>query len=188
MESLYPIDQGRAFATEPEADYLRRVRPLLPAFPDEVLVEWFLRHGVHAHEYAWLGYRGFSFAREVWVTRRILEHVKSWPEEDDPLDGYAESFLAEESIRSGWLGSYMTREGTWPTPPVVLDNRVGFQTPSGTRLGQPFNLLEGHRRAGYLRALARSSKSAVQEQHALWIVTADPEEVMAFRPLNDLAD
>ena len=86
VSELIPIEQEGAFENEPEGEYLERMRRLLPSFPDEVLLQWFHRHGSHAHQYDWLGYRGLSFEREEWATQRILGEIRSWPG-DDPLDG-----------------------------------------------------------------------------------------------------
>jgi len=159
---------------------------MLPAFPDEVLSEWFYRHGSHAHSYDWLNYRELSFRREVWKTRRILDDVRSWPHED-PTELFSATFLNEPVIQSEWLVSRMKEVGSWPSPPIVLANPNALREPSGCELGRPYHLLEGHRRIGYLRAIVHS-QGVVMPEHSLWVVTVDANAVFDFWPLNKLSE
>lgn len=187
IRDLIPIGQETPFAKEPESDYLARVKPLLPSFPADVLLQWFHRHGVDAHgSYDWLNYRALTFTQEIWSTDRVLKQVRSWPD-GDLLDAFAKAFVVDPEIRAGWLGSCMVDEGSWPVPPIVLRNPDGLCDPAGTCLGQPFHLLEGHRRVSYFRAMASDPQWTLAPDHSLWLVTVDPSQVFAFWPLNDLA-
>lgn len=187
VRSLVPVEQDGTFETEPVVDYLARVQPLLPAFPEEVLMQWFHHHGVHGHEYDWLGYRSLTFQREIWCTERILSEVRSWPG-NDWVAGYCETMLSDPVIQNGWLGKTMIDAGSWPIAPIILNNTHSFQNSGGSRLGEPYHLLEGHRRMGMFRALNHSDEWDVQTSHPVWVAIADPAEVLEFSPGNDLVE
>jgi len=67
----------------------------------------------------------------------------------------------------------MLSEGTWPEPVIVLAPAEGCSYPNGQPLPQPYCLLEGHHRLGYLRAMALDG-DPLQEMHRVWICRPVP--------------
>jgi hypothetical protein len=61
-----------------------------------------------------------------------------------------------------WLRAYMDEHRTWPSGIIVLDNEPPF-SPDLHR----YQLLEGHRRLGYLRVFTDRGIGAAS--HAIWL-------------------
>lgn len=159
----------RVSSIESDEEYLVRLRSRLPYFPDEVLEEWLVRHGSFAFiYYGWLDYRQFRFSREEWPSCNILELVTSGNERD--VDYWTEELRDFSEAQQGGLGAFMISNGTWPSPPLVLDNAHGLRRPSGQPLSR-YHLLEGHHRLAFLRGLATDQRWQVAPSHEIWLVT-----------------
>ena len=159
----------RISSGEPDEEYLARLRSHLPNFPDEVLTDWLLRHGRFALVYfGWLDYRQFRFTREEWQTSVILDLVISSNERD--VDYWTQELREFPEVQQQCLGAFMINNGTWPSPPLVLDNTHGLRRPSGQPLSR-YHLLEGHHRLAFLRGLAADQRWQPAPTHLMWLVT-----------------
>ncbi|HVR95447.1 MAG TPA: hypothetical protein VMW27_02460 [Thermoanaerobaculia bacterium] len=163
---------------ESDEEYLVRLRSSLPHFPNEVLKDWLVRHGDFAFVYyGWLDYRQFRFSREEWPTGKLLDLVTSGNERD--VDYWTQELRKFPEVQQEGLGAFMISKGTWPSPPLILDNAHGLQRPSGQPLSR-YHLLEGHHRLAFLRGIATNPRWQVAPSHELWLVTYD-----ATRPQED---
>lgn len=131
-----------------------RVGTHLPNVPNEVAKEWIHRHWGHS-SYEWMPLLDLRFSLEQWSLARVLEvavGARGRPDRHEVRENPGE-----------WLKDYMNRHGTWPTPIIVLE---GGQTLRDDL--HDLQLLEGHRRLGYLRVSAM--QNACTSEHAVWVV------------------
>lgn len=160
----YVDDDGRKI--ESAADYARRMQTsVLPNWAEEVLIEWLYRHAGHVEKYAFLDFRSFTFSRQIWSLSKIPGREAF----DDPR--FCDSFSNVEERAAGrhdWLARLMLERGTWNSPIIMLSNEKGqHQFESGTKLKQPFHLLEGHRRLAFLTGLRNLGKAL--PKHVVWL-------------------
>lgn len=163
-----PYRDEHGWVTEAPFEYARRMKlTVLPNWPEEVLIEWLHRHADFIDKYAFLRFETFSFSREPWP----LEYIPGRQAFAD--ERFCDSFSnIEERAKNpyDWLAIYMLREGTWNTPIVFLQNKLGqFRFPYGLPLKHPYHLLEGHRRLSFLNGLRRIGKAL--PIHDVWVVT-----------------
>lgn len=174
IEDLGPIGYGD-FNSESLPDYLSRVRPLVPRYPDCVLEQWLHRHWTCVRsQWAWLGLPGLQFREETWPVERINTLPYS---NKKNIDGWTEQFKTDPRFQSSYLGKYMLENGTWPAPIIVILNELGLKMPNGFPLSSPYDLLEGHHRLAYLRAMHESGVASLQGTHDIWIAEPDPSQV-----------
>lgn len=150
---------------ESQADYIARVGPLLPFWPEEVLLEW-LHHHPGTSTYVHLDYTKFRFE----ALRLPLREVPGVEASDDP-DGWSDfaTNLDERANDGDWLAIYMLRHGTWPSPIILLDTSAGVKHAARRGpLQAPRHLLEGHRRLAMLEELRR--RGAAAPNHDVWLV------------------
>lgn len=165
MRQLEPRMDKLTDELEPLRGYCRRVRPLLPNFPTSVIVQWLYRHySCVEFQYRWLDFKRLRFEKQRWPTAQIIGSVRAY-EEEIVENSRRVMFMHPDHSR---LETHMIRWGTWPRPVIVLDKQ-GVPPPRGPGLKEPFHLLEGHRRAGYLRAL--SERNIARPSHQIWLVT-----------------
>lgn len=148
----------------------RRVTPLLPNFPLELLKDWIYRHHNDAvRTYGWLDLRLLRFEKQLWPTERITLQVRSRIE--GTVEGWARLFAeggkSGHGHRRSRLGTFMLNQGTWPVAPIVIADASGIETPIGVTL-HPCHLVEGHHRLAYLRALAQMTEFELQPHHEIW--------------------
>jgi hypothetical protein len=160
-------DAGDWVSEDPQIYAARMQRDLLPAWPTEVLVEWFHRHARHLNDYAFLRFETFHFSRERWPTEAI-------PGRDAFADPrFCDDFQDVErraQERYDWLAKYMVEHGTWNTPIILLQTPApGMMAPGRWQLRYPLHLLEGHRRLSFLTGLRGLGKAAAL--HDVWLVT-----------------
>lgn len=165
MRQLQPCVNNRTDELEPLRIYCRRVRPLIPNFPTSVIVQWLYRHySCVEFQYCWLDFNCLRFTKQLWSTETIMSSVRAYEEEIVENSRHV-MFAYPDHSR---LERHMMRWGTWPRPIIVLDKK-GIPPPRGPGLMEPFHLLEGHRRSGYLRAL--HDREMANPFHQVWFVT-----------------
>lgn len=156
----------RSGAKEPLRRYCRRTRSLLPNFPTNVLVQWLFRHDqFFIPNWGWLDFRNLAFEKQTWATDRVLQLRAR----DDSIPEHRRSILFDDRWPTKtWLEKYMASRGTWPRPILVFCTADVALAPAA-RLPQPYVLMEGHRRLGYIRALA--DHNLARPAHSVWLVT-----------------
>ena len=165
--SYLPYENKDMEIIEDPYSYANRMRAtVLPNFPEEVLIEWFHRHPKMIETHYFLGFEKLQFDLQVWkldelpgceavISANICEHLVS----------EFESRLKQES----WVHVYMSQNGTWNTPILLMENSANnLMSPGGDRFKSPLHLLEGHTRLSCLIALKRLGKA--NDTHKVWIV------------------
>ncbi|MAX24619.1 MAG: hypothetical protein CMJ19_08960 [Phycisphaeraceae bacterium] len=181
---LEPVGYGDTLEYEPWPSYWERIRKLIPNFPPEACKQWLWQHYSCTTEYDWLNLRTLDFRREEWPTQLIFEKVREWPDTDGGLLTIWSNYIrTSPDAKSNQLANYMTYNGTWPLPPLIIENPKGITRPDGYPLGEPFHLMEGHHRLGFLHGLAKS-QTVLQEKHSLFIITVQEDGVFDHHPLN----
>lgn len=154
---------------ESSEEYFERVFQQLPNFPPEVVSQWLFHHFDSVmHRYSWLDFHSLAFTLRTWSTGDILAKVTAWNE--TAVESWKKALLTNQSFQSSRLGRYMISEGTWPVPPIIFNNTTGIKMPDGSEIAE-WELIEGHHRLAYLRALNISDEWDVSTEHTLWILT-----------------
>lgn len=168
-ESIYaPRFDYNKYELEDRAEYLSRIQPLLPNFPKEVIVQWFYDHNQQVEEYEWLDYPSLAFSQESWKTEQVP--VKDFGNVDAART-YMYHFFAKglRTSRTLRLALYFEKFGTWPVPPVFLENQDGnLQFPHRLPCGTPYHLIEGHNRMALFLGYKQRIKLA--DSHAVYVV------------------
>lgn len=168
IKQLEPRGWGDLNVETFEAWWLR-VRPLIPNWPSEVAEQWLHKHFRDAEtEYGWLGWEHLRFRKATWETRDYLTRVRT--PKLDMVDQWGVQILSEESRRKVPLQSLIWENGTWPTPPILMENPERISHPAGWPLGYPVHLVEGHLRTGYLRCLAEHHPDRLVPRHNVWLI------------------
>lgn len=154
---------------ESRASYLYRVQPLLPNFPEEVLIQWLYDHSQQINDHEWLNYPSIIFEKQKWETEQIpidnlgnVEAVKSY------MNHYLNG-MRSEKVKP--IASHFEQYGTWPIPPIFLSNPDGnLKYPSGYLCGTPYHLIEGHNRMSLFFVFKEQIKLA--PKHELYLITS----------------
>jgi hypothetical protein len=158
---------------EEEEKYLARVRPILPNFPDDAIIHWLYRHNPQVlREYKWINFPSLSFRLETWSTERILAEVRHTNEPGVEIERRKLLQDRGDHQKLSRLAAYIVSNGTWPTPPLVIDNDRGARWPNGSPIAR-FQAIEGMHRLGFLRALSQGSPelAVARANHTLWLIT-----------------
>jgi hypothetical protein len=144
-----------------------RVKEHFRNVPEEAARYWLYQHWSHS-PYKYLKSASYDFARVAWRSHEMIEIVSRWCNFDPKnVDCLAHGrHLVEDDLYAGYrykTAVYMTENGDFPTPIVVLDNRddhlgKGKVAEDWQALPKSFVLIEGHRRfdiALYLDSTAR---------------------------------
>lgn len=135
-------------------DWHQRIGSHLASVPVEVAREWIHRHWGES-SYEWMPLGRMRFAREEWPLTDVLR-VGAGPR------GVHDAFGERNAVP--WVRQYMETNNTWSTPIIVLRNGTAFSDDM-----HELQLLEGHRRLGFLRTLARLKNA--NPTHAVWVAT-----------------
>lgn len=157
------FDEGGGVAT-PFEEWWPRVQEAFLHVPEEVARDWLHRHWRHS-PFGWLPSAGHIFRRVEWPSEGITEIRSRWNNfDEDPRENIEHGdYLANHHRRTyGYaLADYMVEQGTFPVPPVVVDNRDGHLTDTPHEafpLPAAYILVEGHRRfniAAYLASVGK---------------------------------
>jgi len=152
-------------------EYYNRVNCLILNFPKSVLKQWLFDHFQSViSRYAWLEFEKLLFREEMWETERVIHEIKAWNE--PAVESWKTAFFKTPEFKVGPLITFMHQNGTWPEPPLILDNFNGLRMPDQSAIAR-WELIEGHHRLAYLRALYENPNWRTIKQHSLWIVTRE---------------
>ena len=162
---LQRVEDEDELEREPFEQYAARVRPLLPTYPDEVLRQWSYDNPRTMYRYAWLNFERFIFREETWSSERIVRDVQTWNE--DAVRALEPVILSPGNPSR--LERYMLEHRTWPVPIIAITNPRQIRRKHARCFREPFQLLEGHHRLAYLRALFRQGMAMAE--HRIWLAT-----------------
>ena len=170
--TLYrPIVDSNDRLLEDERTYVERVALLLPNFPADVLGQWFFDHWMQITDNAWLDLPSLRFANIAWETGEVpLQNFGH----EELLRNRVRYFESEQSLPDRFcrLLRYMTTEGSWPRPIIVLDTETHLaERPAWLSEGR-YHLLGGHNRVAAFRYLRE--RVPLQPLHRIWLVSREP--------------
>jgi len=162
-----PIFDYNRYEPEDIGLYLERALKHLPNFPKEVIIQWFYDHPQQIDEHKWLGYEKLKFELLKWKTDEV-------PITDfgntDAVETYMYNYFERgiSTSRRDRIESYFNEHGTWPVPPIFLENLNGdLEYPHGFPCGKPYHLLEGHNRMAFFIKYKKLKK--LSETHLVYI-------------------
>lgn len=153
-------------SVEPFSEYVTRWPKKYSNVPDAVIETWIYRHWREFQ--AWLPLRPLEWRYELKeiTSEEVLNvsHVGDWMR---TLEYWGDDLLDGPTRKSTWLGKFMLENGTSPSPMIIAREADGWLHPRehGHRMLEPLQLVEGHMRLAYLRALIRRSHSSVKPLH-----------------------
>lgn len=172
-EELAPeFDEGGGVAT-PFEEWWARVRAHFPKVPEEVAREWLHRHWSHS-PYEWLRSSFYDFSLVEWASSDLSTIRSRWCNFEDGGASCREHGKYLTSI-DFYVSRYMMKEGKFPSPIIVLDNRSGhlrqdyFNVYGVPSIPDAFLLIEGHRRFNLGLYLASTGGLAPFVQ--VWLMT-----------------
>ena len=144
--------------------------------PKSVFEQWI--HPLHNNwetlcNYSWLNYLNTSFELVEWSFEalnkvNVINKFEKLCRLRAGYDDFDQFFCIEEDK------IYWKNEGTWKTPPIVLDNdSINTKIPEWSELEGNHQLIEGHSRFGYLRSIKKISdlnKSQIAKRHKIWLM------------------
>lgn len=165
ISKLEPILDELDNPIESSSEYARRVQKLLPNLPESVITQWFYDHHC-IEQHAWLDYPSLRFKLATVDAGFLNLPCLS---EHATVVQYRDYFLqGTDSPRMTRLASYIEESGTWPVPPIILDNTEdAIVSPWGLRYSAPYDLLEGHHRMAVLYGLGKHK----YRNHQVWLLT-----------------
>ena len=168
FEEYLPFLNDSGIVVEERSVHCRRVSRLLPNFPEDVLGQWIYEHWGDVGRYDWLNFPTLKFTAMSWSTDQIrLSGVAIHPFVQLHLRHFESGQGGKRTKR---IAQYIRQHGTWPAPPLFIENRTGIiQYPDGGSFCEPFHLIEGQHRVGVLLSLANEGK--LTSNHAIWQVS-----------------
>ncbi|MBT3043512.1 MAG: hypothetical protein KME67_11675 [Candidatus Thiodiazotropha sp. (ex Codakia orbicularis)] len=184
-EKLRPYMDDYDNITESQSDYCSRFREFYGQFPNDVIVQWFYDHPDSLSQNNWLNYNKLTFS----LVRLPMDAVKEDCFRKNPfVEQYCHYFLdGKITPRIQRLARYIEENGSWPVPPVVLDNiESNLVFPWGVECSSPYQLLEGHHRFAALIALLDDAE--LLTEHEIWLCSRETEckmSKMSGHPIID---
>lgn len=168
LRVIRPQLNENGLPSESESDYAARVQSYLPDFPRAIIIQWFYDHPQCIDQYSWLDYQSLQFTLTKFGNEKLTLPCLAC---NETVVQYRDHFLnGDNSRRMKRIADYIRTEGTWPLPPIILDNPNSKLTaPNGLRYAHPYDLLEGNHRMAVLYALI--PKGLVHSSHNVWLVT-----------------
>jgi hypothetical protein len=162
----YVNDAGEV--VEDRNAHYRRVSCLLPNFPEDVLGQWIYEHWSDVGRFDWLNFPSLKFTADSWTTEQVK---KSGAARHEFVQMHRKHFESGDGgRRTERIAKYMRQHGTWPLPPLMVQNESGvLGFPGGGWFCSPYHPIEGQHRLGVFMSLATSGK--LGSHHAVWRVS-----------------
>lgn len=161
------------FEHESLESYLDRWPAELGNVPDDVIEHWFYRHNEQVPELCKVyDFGSWNFELQTFDNEKIQE-IRHFEDELEKLDATGDRLMAE-GMPGYDTAEYMLENGTFPCPIIVAYMAGGHCHHKGMgdeTMLEPYHLVEGHRRLGFLRVMIRSDHPSLQEAHSVWVVT-----------------
>ncbi|MDF1641549.1 hypothetical protein [Thalassolituus oleivorans] len=157
------------------SEYLDKWPEELSNFPEEVIEDWVYRHNEFFIK-DWSGYNLENWQFElVEFTNKDLLSVQHLPGEIEKCDHTGENIIKTlGSSLENELGRYICDNGTFPVPIIVALNAIEILHPKSFEdeyMATPYQLIEGHRRLGTIRAMLRNGNYDVADLHEVWLIS-----------------
>jgi len=161
------------FEQESFESYLERWPAELSNVPEDVIEHWLYGHNDQVPDFCEVYDLGtWKFQLENFDNEEVLE-ILHFEDELKKLDATGDRLMLE-GMPGYDTAEYMLENGTFPCPIIVAhmagDNRHHKGIGDEMML-EPYHLIEGHRRLGFIRALIRHDHAQLQRSHEVWVVT-----------------
>jgi hypothetical protein len=168
ISQLYLYVNDHDEPLESRDEYILRVKKHLPNFPEDVIAQWFFEHQSVVDQWKWLNYSTLSFTS---IDLSITDFELPCLEKHETVVQYRDHFLCgSESPRMNLIAEFMTENGTWPCPPLILHNSYdNVIAPWGYRYSSPYDIIEGHHRFAILYSYLKK-KRYLKPKHNVWLV------------------
>jgi hypothetical protein len=143
--------------------------------PKEVFEQWI--HPLHddpytLKNYGWFDYEKVEFELVKWKTSAliniyVIESFRDYVASRARMTNQSE-FMGKKEDLLRWK-----ENGTWRTPPIILDvGTLKTDIPNWSELQPPFQLVEGHTRYGYLRSMIEQEKreKRLAAHHSIYLM------------------
>jgi hypothetical protein len=158
-------------------DYYERIKikKEFSHIPREVFEQWLWAHHDKIESiknYGWLDYSDIDFKLCIWSNEKlknlyVLENYRNYYENRASYNDF-DSFCCNPKDLKHWRSN-----GTWRTPPIILDIESLGEFPKQCELISPYQLVEGHSRLGYLQSMFtidKLQKGNVAEMHEIFLM------------------
>lgn len=159
-------------------EYYERVisNEKLSHIPKSILEQWI--YGLHyetntLQNYAWINYENIEFNLCEWefnnLTKvHIIKNFKDYFSNRASYKDLNQFCCIDEDL------DYWRKNGTWKTPPIILDIcSLTTGVPKSSELMPQYQLIEGHSRLGYLHSMKRISdlhKGKIAAKHKIYLM------------------
>lgn len=150
-------------------EYCKRMKGILPNFPDEVLSQWFYRHHrLDIDDYAWIDYPTLQFKKEEWSSEKIFS---SGVKNNERVQINKKQFeMGVKTPHTDEIKNNFTQHNTWPIAPILLYNpNDDMYLPNGYKCTSPYHPIDGNHRLGIFISLFENSLIDKEKTHFVWI-------------------
>ena len=160
-------------------NYFSRMPRSLSHVPEDLVQSWFWHHNEQAIELSgFYDFTKWQFRLEQFSNEKIMD-VRHYDYYLSKLDDKGSEFL--KGLMKGYdTADYMIEHGTFPCAILVAENSghcVHHQSIDDEMMLEPFHLIEGNRRLGFLRALIGVAHPKLQQSHDVWVADIDDQLV-----------
>jgi hypothetical protein len=165
-----------SFDLEPFDQYRARWPEKYNRIPDEVIETWIHRHWSDFQQWHSLHPLEWEYEPREFTSEEVLKvsHVGNWME---TLAYWGNDLLDGPTRKSTWLGKFILEQGTTPSPMIIARGVGKWYHPreKAYLMQEPFQLIEGHMRLAYLRALILRGYSLIRPMHRIILASIPPE-------------
>lgn len=153
--------------------YLARWPENFTNIPDDVIRNWIYYHNEFVIDNSDVyELEKWRFEKRIFTTEEVLT-IKHYDSEMKYLDHIGD-ILMEQGMPDYDTAEFMIEHGTFPCPIIVAHNAGEFshaKSLQGETMLEPYHLIEGNRRLGFIRGMAKHNFHKLQHNHEVWVVT-----------------
>lgn len=158
----------------PFDDYLRLWPSKYADFPKCLLESWVHRHWTQ-FKVLWypLGVLEWRYEKRTFDADQLME-IGACTKIMCSLDHWGKELFKSKQRRETWVAKYMLQHGKAPVPLLVLEGEKKIanpQCPRGEKSVTRYQLIEGHMRTAYLRAMIKENYATLSAAHEVWVAT-----------------
>ena len=153
--------------------YIARWPDEFDNIPEDVIRNWVYYHNESVIENSDVyELMKWQFKKKTFTTEEVLE-IKHYDSEIKHLDHIGD-VLMKQGMSGYDTAEFMIEYGTFPCPIIVAHNAGMFRhakSLNGETMLEPYHLIEGSRRLGFVRGMAKYNYHKLQQNHEVWVVT-----------------
>ena len=164
--NMYKVKNYGDLNPEPFSDYWERIKNNSKDIPKCIWENWIHRHwDDFESEWGWIFESKAKFNLCKYNNSEIMSinHVDDWL---SIMDSRGKLIFTDDYTQNTYLGQFMLNNGTTPRPIIVSKSNI--QHPHGWQFTSPIQLIEGHRRLGFLRNMIKNSYNLIADYHYVW--------------------